>query len=157
MDLVITHDWTGNNRNIMGKKLMISDELASEKGIDRQICSAEIVKESSSSYQLNVAKIEDNYHWIPKSKVVISAFHRSDLFFMEYRVFELYHEVNSWRKNQKETGVLTTIDAVEYSQMTGDSYDNVNLVITTGNAVSWRNEVPVPTMLAMYDKFWMQG
>jgi hypothetical protein len=41
--------------------------------------------------------------------------------------------------------------------MTGDSYDNVNLVITTGNAVSWPDEVPVATMLAMYDKFWMQG
>jgi hypothetical protein len=40
MDIVISNDNTGNNRNLVGKKLMVSDELAEENGFCRQICEA---------------------------------------------------------------------------------------------------------------------
>ncbi|MFP4655327.1 MAG: hypothetical protein ACLFMM_06610 [Methanohalobium sp.] len=157
MDIVISNDKTGNNRNLVGKKLIISDGLAEEKGFDRQICSAELMRESSVSYQLLVEKIEDNLHWIPKSKVVIPNVNRSDLFFLDDRVFELYNEVNDWRLNQKKIGVLTTIDATEFSQISGDTVDDVELVVTTGNASAWPDEVSIANMLEMYDNFWIQG
>lgn len=66
--------------------------------------------------------------------MVVSDLNRSDIFFLEKSVFELYHEVNDWRLNR--TGVLTTINAAKYSQMTGDSSDDVELVIITYSATA---------------------
>ncbi|MFP4655208.1 MAG: hypothetical protein ACLFMM_05985 [Methanohalobium sp.] len=67
---------------------------------------------------------------------MVSDLNRSDIFFLEKSVFELYHEVNDWRLNRMYTGVLTTINAAKYSQMTGDSSDDVELVIITYSATA---------------------